>query len=77
MKKDAETATSNRDILLGLSEGQTSRTEGTLINHISSIRDHLEAKFRSNLKKLGDWGFDVIDNPSSGKDDTDQTPASK
>lgn len=63
-RKDAETSTQERDLLLGRGKLQNSKTEGTLLFYVTAIRDLLLAKYRGKEQKLADWGFVVDKSPS-------------
>jgi len=54
-----EELTGKRNQMLGISEGQNSQTEGTLLFEIMRIRDLLLGASRGNEKALEPWGFDV------------------
>jgi hypothetical protein len=64
LRKDSETATEDRDSLLGHRKDQNSNTLGTVLNFVSRSRDILLGNFRGNEQHLGDYGFVV--NKSSG-----------
>lgn len=59
LRSNAETATQERDNLLGISKKQNTQTEGTLLFILSSLRDYLLGRFRSREQQLGNWGFTV------------------
>lgn len=76
LHRDAVTATQNRDVALGLSEGQTSMQNGTVDFYVRSIVDVLLGHFRGNEQKLGDYGFIVVEGTASTKSKpADPTPA--
>jgi hypothetical protein len=54
-----EELTGKRNQMLGISEGQNSQTEGTLLFEIMRVRDLLLGASRGNEKALEPWGFDV------------------
>lgn len=58
-RKNAEAATQNRDRALGKADGQTTKTRGTAMFLIASIRDILLGRYRGNERILGEWGFEV------------------
>lgn len=60
-RKNAEQATQTRDRALGLAKGQTSKTRGTVLFLVASIRDILLGRFRGSERTLGEWGFVVND----------------
>ena len=53
--RDAETATQNSDIALGLDY----TTPGTVNYYLAATRDLLLGIYKGNEQKLGDWGFEV------------------
>lgn len=61
LHRDAVTATQDRDLALGMSEGQTSMQPGTVDFYVRSIVDVLLGHFRGNEQKLGDYGFIVVE----------------
>ncbi len=63
--KDSEKQTEERNQIMGLDDKQDSRTSGTLLFYLSSVRDLLLGAFRGSEKKLGDWGYIV--NAPKGK----------
>jgi hypothetical protein len=67
LRRDSETATEDRDGLLGHKKDQTSTTPGTVLNFVSRARDILQGNFRGNEQHLGDFGFTV--NHSSASSD--------
>lgn len=76
LHRDAVTATQNRDLALGLSEGQTSMQPGTVDFYVRSIVDVLLGHFRGNEQKLGDYGFTVVEGTASTKSKpAEPTPA--
>jgi len=54
-----EDLTGKRNQMLGISQGQNSQTEGTLLFEIKRVRDLLLGASRGNEKALEPWGFDV------------------
>jgi len=66
LRKDAETATEDRDGLLGKKKDQNSTTEGTVLNFVSSVRDILLGHNKGKEQHLGDFGFEVNQSSSSG-----------
>lgn len=75
LRKDAETATEDRDTLLGHRKDQNSNTLGTVLNYVSRSRDILLGNFRGKEQHLGDYGF-VVNKSSSTtpSEPTDPTP---
>jgi hypothetical protein len=71
LRKDSETATEERDGLLGHRKDQNSNTAGTILNYVSRVRDILLGNFRGEEQKLGDYGFTVNQSskPGSGGDE--------
>lgn len=65
LRRDAETATEDRDDLLGKKKGQSSTTPGTVLNFVVRARDILLGVNKGNEQHLGDFGFEV-DQSSSG-----------
>ena len=63
-RRDAEKATQNRDLALGVGAG----TAGTVDTYVRSVRDVLLGIHKGNEQKLGDWGFEI---------DTSARPAPK
>lgn len=59
LRRDAETATQSRNLLLGIARSQNSKTPNTLRYYLSSIRDILLGLYRGQEQRLGDWGFEV------------------
>lgn len=59
LRRDAETATQSRNLLLGIARSQNSKTPNTLRYYLSSIRDILLGMYRGQEQRLGDWGFEV------------------
>jgi hypothetical protein len=66
LRKDAETATEDRDDLLGKKKDQSSTTEGTVLNFVTRSRDMLLGKYKGKEQHLGDFGFEVNQSSSSG-----------
>lgn len=75
LHKDAVTATQERDIALGMSEGQDSDTPGTVGFYLRSVVKVLLGKFRGNEQKLGDWGFTVVEGTRKGRTTQPVPPA--
>jgi len=67
--RDAETATQNRDLALGTNDP----VKGTVLNYVRSVRDILSGIYKGNEQKLGDWGFDVVE--QSAKSGATPAPA--
>ena len=65
LRKDSETATEDRDDLLGHKKDQNSNTPGTVLNMVVRSRDILLGAFKGNEQHLGDYGFDVNQTTSS------------
>lgn len=66
LRRDAETATEDRDDLLGKKKGQSSTTPGTVLNFIVRTRDVLLGTNKGNEHHLGDFGFEVSESSSGG-----------
>ena len=70
LRRDAETATEDRDTLLGHRKDQNTNTSGTVLNFVVSSRDILLGAFKGNEQHLGDFGFDVNQSSSGGNGGT-------
>ena len=57
--KDSEALFQQRNLLLGTDLTQNSRTPGTILFYISSVRDILLGVYNGEEKLLGKWGFTV------------------
>jgi len=57
--RKAENATENRNRLLGFEPNQNSKTPGTILFLVTSIRTLLLGLNRGNEQNLGQWGFTV------------------
>lgn len=66
LRRDSEAATQNRNLSLGLSRNQKSKSFGTVLFFVSSARDILKGKYRANQQMLGNWGFTVDSSPTGG-----------
>ncbi len=66
LRKDAETATEDRDDLLGKKKDQNTSTPGTVLNFIVRSRDVLLGAHKGNEQHLGDFGFEVAQSGSGG-----------
>jgi hypothetical protein len=66
LRKDAETATEDRDDLLGKKKDQNSSTPGTVLNFVTRSRDILLGYMKGNEQHLGDYGFEVSQSSGSG-----------
>lgn len=73
LRKDSETATEDRNDLLGKKKDQNISTNGTVLNIIARSRDILLGQFKGNEQHLGEWGFDV-NQSSSGSGTGGGTP---
>lgn len=62
LRRDAETATQNRDNALG----SENAIKGTLNYYVRSARDMLQGLYKGNEQKLGDWGFEVDSSARGG-----------
>ena len=65
LRKDSETATEDRDGLLGHKKDQNSNTPDTILNIVVRSRDILLGAYKGNEQHLGDYGFDVNQSSSS------------
>jgi hypothetical protein len=59
LNRDKETSFKDRDRVLGISVGQTTRTPGTVKFYMTSARDVLLGFNKQEEYRLGDWGFEV------------------
>ena len=59
LRKDSETATEDRDGLLGHKKDQTTNTPGTVLNFVVRTREMLLGVFKGKEQHLGDFGFEV------------------
>lgn len=71
LSRDAETATQSRNLLLGVSKGQNSKTPNTIRFCLSSVRDMLLGLYRGQEQRLGDWGFEVNSSAASASNQAD------
>lgn len=71
--KKAEELTVTRNNALGITAGMSVDQPGSAMYLITSLRDLLLARNKTNPKVLGEWGFDVDDSPQK-KADTPPTP---
>jgi hypothetical protein len=62
-----ENETEQRNVALGLKNGQNSDTENTVRYLVLCVRDFLLGSFRGEEQRLGDWGFEVNTNSKGGK----------
>ena len=60
LHRQAEALNQQADIMLGIEQGQTSFTEGTLYNYLTKVRDLLLVLNKGKEEQLGLWGFDVV-----------------
>lgn len=59
LRRESEIPTEERNHLLGTAKGQSTKTAGTVLYMICSVRDTLLGIHRGSEQKLGDWGFTV------------------
>jgi len=59
LNRDKEKANAERDHALGIAEGQTTKTTGTVKFYVTSARNVLLGLNRGKEYNLGDWGYDV------------------
>lgn len=59
LERTREQLTEERNQLLGIHPSQTTVTAGTVLFHLTSIRDFLLGHFRGSERNLGQWGFTV------------------
>jgi hypothetical protein len=60
LHRQAEALNQQADIMLGIEQGQTSFTEGTLYNYLTQVRDLLLVLNKGKEEQLGYWGFNVV-----------------
>lgn len=65
IRMDAETATEDRDTLLGHRKDQNSNTVGTVLNYVVRCREILLGTFKGEEQHLGDFGFEVNQSSTS------------
>lgn len=56
----------NRNIALGISPGQDSKTKGTILFFLTSIKVYLLGIYKGQEQMMGDWGY-VINSSPKGK----------
>ena len=61
LRREAEEYTEKAYLLLGIHKKQSSLQPGDALYYITQCRDILKGIFRSTLRKLGEWGFQVDD----------------
>ena len=71
LSRDGEAATQSRNLLLGVSKGQNSKTPNTIRFCLSSVRDMLLGLYRGQEQRLGDWGFEVNSSAASANNQAD------
>ena len=59
LRRESEIPTEERNRLLGTAKGQSTKTAGTVLYMICSVRDTLLGRYRGLEQQLGDWGFTV------------------
>lgn len=74
-RKEAEAATEDRNMALGLDPKQNVATEGTVLFYVSSIKSILLGLNKGREQKLGSYGFEVDTSPRSGDNPTDEATA--
>ena len=72
--KKAEELTVTRNNALGIAEGMSVDQPGSAMFYITSLRDLLLARNKTNPKVLGEWGFEVDDSPKKKDEPTPPTP---
>ena len=78
LRMDSETATEDRDTLLGHRRDQNSNTPGTVLNFVIRSREILLGNFKGEEQHLGDFGFEVnqsTGSSSGGGSNGDPTPS--
>lgn len=61
MRKDAKAYTQDVQQLLGIDKRQTGITDGTILFYVNQCRNVLSGIYRSAMKVLGGWGFEVFE----------------
>ncbi|MBC8385442.1 MAG: hypothetical protein H8E57_08000 [Candidatus Cloacimonetes bacterium] len=75
LRRQSEHLMAEADTILGIEQGQTSYTEGTVYNSLIKIRDLLLALHKGDEEALGDWGFEVVISTSTpGEPEEPQNP---
>lgn len=74
LRLDSETATQDRDDLMGLKKEQSSATEGTVLNIVTRSRDILLGVYKGREQHLGDYTFAVDDSPKAKKGGSTPVP---
>jgi hypothetical protein len=74
LRMDAETATEDRDTLLGHRKDQNTNTPGTIVNFVVRCRDTLFGIYKGQEQHLGDFGFEVNQSSASSGGGTGGTP---
>ena len=72
--KKAEELTVTRNNALGITAGMSVDQPGSAMYLITSLRDLLLARNKTNPKVLGEWGFDVDDSPKKKEEPLPPTP---
>lgn len=57
-----ENAFEQRNFALGLLYFQNTFTENTVLYFVLAVRDLLKGAFRDELRQIGKWGFEVVEN---------------
>ncbi len=68
LRRDSESTTQDRNLLLGKAKGQSRRTKGTILFYITAARQILSGIYRGREQTLGEWGFEVNTSVSGGDD---------
>lgn len=66
--RKAEELTVTRNNALGITAGMSVDQPGSALFLLTSLRDLLLARNKTNPKVLGEWGFDVDDSPQKKAD---------
>lgn len=72
--RQAEKATQDRDLCLGISG---TLTPGTIRHFVTASRDILTGIHKGNEQSLGAWGFEVATSPKAPKQPKDEIKAAK
>ncbi len=67
LRKDAETATEDRDHALGHKKDQSTTTEGTVLNYVTRSRHILMGVYKGKEQHLGNFGFEVNQSTNSAR----------
>ena len=74
LRHESETANEERNLALGIANGQISSTNGTALYYLKGVREILLGVYKGREHKLGDWGFNVDTSPKV-KEKAEEKPA--